>query len=78
MRLQGARRFGDLPFERIQPVVDLLARLGRQHGGKTPAQVALNWLVCKGAVPIPGAKNASQVGAGPGWVWGEVGGFQGP
>lgn len=23
-------------------------------------QVALNWLICKGAVPIPGAKNADQ------------------
>jgi len=22
--------------------------------------VALNWLICKGAVPIPGAKNARQ------------------
>jgi pyridoxine 4-dehydrogenase len=25
------------------------------HGGKTPSQVALNWLICKGALPIPGA-----------------------
>jgi diketogulonate reductase-like aldo/keto reductase len=32
-----------------------------RHGGKTPAQVALNWLMCKGAIPIPGAKNAKQV-----------------
>ena len=37
--------------------------LGHAHGGKTPAQVALNWLICKGAVPIPGAKNAAQVSA---------------
>ena len=22
--------------------------------------MALNWLICKGAVPIPGAKNAAQ------------------
>ena len=34
--------------------------IGEAHGGKTPAQVALNWLICKGAVPIPGAKNARQ------------------
>ena len=27
---------------------------------KTPAQVALNWTICKGTVPIPGAKNAKQ------------------
>ena len=30
------------------------------HGGKTVNQVALNWLLCKGALPIPGAKNAAQ------------------
>lgn len=27
---------------------------------KTPAQVALNWCVTKGAIPIPGAKNIRQ------------------
>ena len=26
----------------------------------TGMQVALNWLICQGAVPIPGAKNARQ------------------
>ena len=58
---QGARRFGDYGFERIQPIVDRLSVLGQAHGGRTPAQVALNWLICKGAVPIPGAKSAAQV-----------------
>jgi pyridoxine 4-dehydrogenase len=37
----------------------LLHELARSHG-KTPSQVALNWILCKGAVPIPGAKNPSQ------------------
>ncbi len=37
-----------------------MSEIGAGHG-KTPAQVALNWLICKGAVPIPGAKkNARQ------------------
>ncbi len=27
---------------------------------KTPAQVAINWCMCKGALPIPGVKNARQ------------------
>ncbi|PRW59845.1 2,5-didehydrogluconate reductase [Chlorella sorokiniana] len=57
---QGARRFGDCGFDQIQPIVERLAALGQAHGGKTPAQVALNWLICKGAVPIPGAKSATQ------------------
>ena len=26
----------------------------------TPAQVALNWVICKGAVPIPGARTKAQ------------------
>lgn len=25
-----------------------------------PVQVAINWTLCKGAIPIPGAKNARQ------------------
>ncbi|MBE2233913.1 MAG: aldo/keto reductase [Anaerolinea sp.] len=45
---------------RVQPLVALLRELGAAHGGKTPAQVALNWAICKGTVPIPGAKNARQ------------------
>ena len=32
-----------------------------QQLGRTPAQVALNWTMCKGTIPIPGAKNAQQV-----------------
>jgi aryl-alcohol dehydrogenase-like predicted oxidoreductase len=45
---------------KIQPLTQLLREIGRAHEGKSPAQVALNWVMCKGAVPIPGAKNARQ------------------
>jgi diketogulonate reductase-like aldo/keto reductase len=38
----------------------LLRTIGDAHGGKTPSQVALAWLIARGAVPIPGAKNRSQ------------------
>lgn len=44
----------------IQPLIREMRRIGDLHGGKTPSQVALNWLMCKGSVPIPGAKNARQ------------------
>lgn len=44
---------------RIQPLNGLLREMGDRHG-VMPGQVALNWLICKGAVPIPGAKNARQ------------------
>ncbi len=45
---------------RIQPLIKLLKRLGQDHEGKTASQVAINWVICKGALPIPGAKNAKQ------------------
>jgi aryl-alcohol dehydrogenase-like predicted oxidoreductase len=45
---------------RIQPLIDVLREIGQAHGDKTPSQVSLNWLICKGAVPIPGAKNLRQ------------------
>lgn len=45
---------------RLDTLIGLMREIGREHGGKTPAQVALNWLICKGALPIPGAKNADQ------------------
>jgi aryl-alcohol dehydrogenase-like predicted oxidoreductase len=44
----------------VQPLIELEREIGQAHGGKTPAQVAINWVMCKGAVPIPGAKNARQ------------------
>ncbi|RJP46757.1 MAG: aldo/keto reductase [Anaerolineaceae bacterium] len=45
---------------RIQPLLKLMTKIGQDHGGKTNAQVALNWCICKGTMPIPGAKNAEQ------------------
>ena len=54
------RRFPRGYLERLQPLIGLLREIGQGHGNKSPAQVALNWVICKGAVPIPGAKNAAQ------------------
>ena len=49
------------PFlSKLQPVLHLLKDIGERHGGKTPSQVALNWVIAKGAIPIPGIKNKSQ------------------
>jgi aryl-alcohol dehydrogenase-like predicted oxidoreductase len=46
-------------LQKAQPLISLLKEIGTAHG-KTPAQVALNWTICKGTVPIPGAKNSKQ------------------
>jgi len=42
-------------------IMKLLEFLGAvAHGGKSAAQVALNYLLCKGAIPIPGCTTPSQ------------------
>jgi len=53
-------RMGAPRYDRLLRLVNQLREIGAGHGGKTPAQVALNWVICKGAVPIPGAKTARQ------------------
>jgi len=45
---------------KIQPLIKLMTEIGQDHGGKSNTQVALNWVICKGALPIPGAKNEIQ------------------
>lgn len=59
----GARRlnpqFKAQGLTRLIPLLDALNRIGEHHD-RTPAQVALNWLVLQGVLPIPGAKNARQ------------------
>lgn len=46
---------------KIQPLISAMKKTGMNHDGKTASQVALNWVICKGALPIPGAKNANQL-----------------
>jgi aryl-alcohol dehydrogenase-like predicted oxidoreductase len=54
------RRWNRALLRRVQPLLKRLRELGDEHGGKSISQVALNWAICKGTVPIPGAKNARQ------------------
>ena len=44
---------------RTRAVAGMLEVIARRRG-RTPAQVALNWVICKGAVPIPGARTKAQ------------------
>lgn len=55
----GKRGFSDHPMTTVDAVVAVLRRIGEVRD-RTPSQVALRWLIDKGAVPIPGAKNADQ------------------
>jgi len=60
--LQGVRagQFSRRYLEKIQPLLKLMMRIGSDRGGKLPAQVAINWTICKGTLPIPGAKTIRQ------------------
>ena len=61
---EGARklnpRFSKSGLTKIALMLETLQAIAQAHD-KTPAQVALNWLIAGGnVVPIPGAKNAQQ------------------
>ncbi len=67
--IRGGSQSTDL-LKKLPPVIKLLTEIGQNHGGKSASQVSLNWLICKGTLPIPGAKNAKQAeqnAGGAGW-----------
>ena len=43
----------------IRPLLDCLKEVASSRN-KTMSQVAINWCICKGTIPIPGAKNLKQ------------------
>ena len=54
------RKYTAAYLTKIQPLLNTLSDIGAKYG-KTPAQVALNWTLCKGTLPIPGAKSVKQL-----------------
>ena len=66
----GKYEIGELPsgpraalFRSLLPKVrelrKVLEEIAEQRN-KTAAQVAINWCICKGTIPIPGVKNMAQ------------------
>lgn len=59
----GARqldpKFGRNGIAKIQPLLNALQELCEVYD-QTMAQIALNWLICRQVIPIPGAKNPQQ------------------
>jgi aryl-alcohol dehydrogenase-like predicted oxidoreductase len=51
-RALAARRMRRTATDRLMALAD---EVGAAHGGRTRSQVALNWVISKGALPIPGA-----------------------
>lgn len=63
-------RYNRTYLQKIQPLMEAIHQIGDAHHGMTYAQVVLNWLACKGIVPIPGARNQMQAvenAGGLGW-----------
>mgnify|MGYP001159997662 CR=1 FL=1 len=60
--LRGPRSgvFTEARLDAADALIAAMREIGEAKGGKTPAQVAVNYCATKGAVPIPGARNARQ------------------
>lgn len=57
------RHFGSAQtWEELDPLINELKALAETHK-VTPAAVALNWVICKGAIPLGGARTAEQAKA---------------
>jgi len=45
------------PVGGVSPLIDEMRRVAEARG-KTVPQVAINYVICKGVIPIPGARDA--------------------
>ncbi|KAK4455160.1 alcohol dehydrogenase [Podospora aff. communis PSN243] len=52
-------RFSNYDMEVVDPIVDVLRKIGQQRGKNVPS-VALNYNISKGALPLVGIKNPEQ------------------
>ncbi len=59
MRRRMGNTFRDREIAAAAAITATLAEIGETYGA-TPAQVALRWVIERGALPIPGAKNGAQ------------------
>lgn len=50
-----ARKFNARKLALLPPLINTMKQIGSAHDAKSPSQVALNWLISKGCLPIPGA-----------------------
>ncbi|KAF3901717.1 hypothetical protein AA313_de0200134 [Arthrobotrys entomopaga] len=57
----SGRIYGNQSWEKIDPLLDAMKEIGDKHGVPLSA-VALNWTMCKGTIPLGGARNGNQCG----------------
>lgn len=54
-------RYRKKRLEQIQPLLQVMTEVSRDNGDKPLSQVAINWVLNKGAIPIVGVKNLRQL-----------------
>ena len=54
------RKYNRQFMNKIKPLLLEMGRIGVKYDGKSTAQVAINWVIAKGAIPIPGVKTLEQ------------------
>lgn len=47
-------------YQKIDKLLLVMEEIAQKRN-KTIPQIALNWIICKGAIPIPGARNKGQL-----------------
>lgn len=53
-------RYRTIDFNKLRELIDTMHEIGINNGNRSPAQVAINWLICKGVLPLAGAKTREQ------------------
>lgn len=48
-------------LKKVQPLINLMSEIGQKYGNKIPSQVAINWVICKGALLLVGVNNLTQL-----------------
>lgn len=48
-------------LKKVQPLISLMREIGLKYGNKTPSQIAINWVIGKGALPLVGVNNLKQL-----------------
>ena len=56
-----SRKYRRTMLERLQPLIEVMTEVSEKNGGRTLAQIAINWVLSKGAIPIVGTKNVIQI-----------------
>ena len=55
------RKYRRTVLKRLQPLIEVMTETSEKNRGKTLAQIAINWVLSKGAIPVVGTKNMIQI-----------------